>query len=202
MGFVAWSSQTPENSIAHQNNCQIRTHATAFEEWEDKQHAQLICSAISRWKLKCRIIIPCERWRKSLSTCPKRWAKILTRYIRAQDNQVFSQQRWSSHYFYSICMAFVASGISLNKLISIFYIDVLLDCRQDQAIGDETVFSKDRYRLLSEEIIHPLFMKAVTIAQNKGLLSSEHFSVDNTLIQSWASLSVVPKKTEQTERMM
>jgi transposase len=58
----------------------------------------------------------------------------------------------------------------------------------DDAVWDHSVFSKNRDRLLAGEIAGR-FLEAV-LAQPKvnRLLSSEHFSVDGTLIQAWASL--------------
>jgi transposase len=58
----------------------------------------------------------------------------------------------------------------------------------DDPIWDVTVFTKNRDRLLEGEIAAQ-FLRAV-LAQPKveALLSGEHFSVDGTLIQAWASL--------------
>jgi transposase len=58
----------------------------------------------------------------------------------------------------------------------------------DDPIWDVTVFTKNRDRLLEGEIA-ARFLRAV-LAQPKveALLSDEHFSVDGTLIQAWASL--------------
>ncbi len=64
----------------------------------------------------------------------------------------------------------------------------------DDKVWDETVFSKNRDRLLGEEIIQKLFLQIVKIADKKGLLSSEHFTVDGTLLQSWASLKSLKRK--------
>ena len=70
----------------------------------------------------------------------------------------------------------------------------------DDKVWDETVFSKNRDRLLNEEIIHTLFLHIVDVAKKKGLLSSEHFSVDGTLIQSWASLKSLKRKDGTDDR--
>ena len=64
----------------------------------------------------------------------------------------------------------------------------------DDKVWDETVFSKNRDRLLGEDIIKELFILIVETADEKGLLSSEHFSVDGTLLQSWASIKSLKRK--------
>ena len=58
----------------------------------------------------------------------------------------------------------------------------------DDAVWDHSVFSKNRDRLL-EGAIAAKFMKAVLEQPRvKRLLSTDHFSVDGTLIEAWASM--------------
>ena len=57
----------------------------------------------------------------------------------------------------------------------------------DEATWDHSVFSKNRDRLLANEVIEAFFAEVMALADEKGLLSKEHFSVDGTLIQAWAS---------------
>jgi hypothetical protein len=49
------------------------------------------------------------------------------------------------------------------------------------------VFSKNRDRLLAGEIAQRFLAEVVKQAQERGLTSDEHFSVDGTLIEAWAS---------------
>jgi transposase len=64
----------------------------------------------------------------------------------------------------------------------------------DDPVWDATVFCKNRDRLLNGDIAAKFFARLVNLPQVKGLLSSEHFSVDGTLIEAWASMkSFVPK---------
>jgi transposase len=59
---------------------------------------------------------------------------------------------------------------------------------------DATTFGKNRERLLKHEACKVFFTKVVDQAQAAGLLSREHFSVDGSLIEAWASMkSFVPK---------
>jgi transposase len=57
----------------------------------------------------------------------------------------------------------------------------------DDAVWDHSVFSKNRDRLLEHAVVEAFFTQVMSLADAKGLLSKEHFSVDGTLIQAWAS---------------
>lgn len=66
--------------------------------------------------------------------------------------------------------------------------------KSDDKIWDETVFSKNRERLLRGEIADRLFEKVIALANKKNLVSDEHFTVDGTLVEAWASLKSFQKK--------
>ena len=57
----------------------------------------------------------------------------------------------------------------------------------DDAVWDVTVFTKNRQRLLDGDIAEEFFNQVLSQARVKELLSDEHFSVDGTLIEAWAS---------------
>src|SRR5271169_27971 len=57
----------------------------------------------------------------------------------------------------------------------------------DDPVWDHSVFSKNRDRLIEHEAVEKFFTEVMGIAEKKGLLSKEHFSVDGTLVQAWAS---------------
>jgi transposase len=64
----------------------------------------------------------------------------------------------------------------------------------DDPVWDATVFCKNRDRLLDGDIAAKFFTGILNLPQVCKLLSSEHFSVDGTLIEAWASMkSFVPK---------
>jgi transposase len=64
----------------------------------------------------------------------------------------------------------------------------------DDPVWDATVFCKNRDRLLNGDIAAKFFASILNLPQVRKLLSSEHFSVDGTLIEAWASMkSFVPK---------
>ena len=70
----------------------------------------------------------------------------------------------------------------------------------DEEIWSPTTFSKNRDRLLEGEIAAAFFDAVVAQAREADLLSDEHFTVDGTLLEAWASLkSFRPKGATSTE---
>lgn len=64
----------------------------------------------------------------------------------------------------------------------------------DDPIWDVSVFTKNRDRLLQGDVAQAFFEAVTGQAQGQGLLSAEHFTVDGTLLEAWAShKSVRPK---------
>jgi hypothetical protein len=69
----------------------------------------------------------------------------------------------------------------------------------DDAVWDATVFTKNRERLLEGEIAQRLLEAVLEQARAHDLLSEEHFTVDGTLLEAWASRrSFVPKDPPPT----
>src|SRR3989475_1780238 len=66
----------------------------------------------------------------------------------------------------------------------------------DEAVWVPTVFSKNRDRLLMGEIAEKFFAQVLEQARAGDLLSDEHFSVDGTLIEAWASQKSFQKKDQ------
>src|SRR5712664_2753088 len=64
----------------------------------------------------------------------------------------------------------------------------------DDPIWDATVFTKNRERLLRGDIAQAFFERVGAQAEQRGLLSDEHFTVDGTLIDAWASLKSFQRK--------
>jgi transposase len=56
----------------------------------------------------------------------------------------------------------------------------------DDPVWDVTVFTKNRERLLAAGLANMLFAEVLAQARSRALLSSEHFTVDGTLIEAWA----------------
>jgi transposase len=64
-----------------------------------------------------------------------------------------------------------------------WFLDLAIDARA----FDATTFSKNRDRLLGHEIADRFFAAVVAQAKLRRYCSSEHFSVDGTLLEAWAS---------------
>jgi len=69
----------------------------------------------------------------------------------------------------------------------------------DDPVWDATTFTKNRDRLLDCDIAEAFFAEVLAAIKNEGLLSDEHFTVDGTLLEAWAShKSFKPKDTRRT----
>lgn len=66
----------------------------------------------------------------------------------------------------------------------------------DDAVWVPTVFTKNRERLIEHDAIIAFFNEVVTMAEEKGWLSGEHFSVDGTLIGAWAGHKSFVRKAD------
>ena len=58
----------------------------------------------------------------------------------------------------------------------------------DDEVWDATTFTKNRNRLLEAEVAKEFLAQVVKQAQEKGWTSEEHFTVDGTLLEAWASM--------------
>jgi transposase len=58
----------------------------------------------------------------------------------------------------------------------------------DDGVWDHSTFSANRERLLNEAVARAFFDRVLALADWQGLVSDEHFSVDGTLIEAWASM--------------
>ena len=70
----------------------------------------------------------------------------------------------------------------------------------DDAVWDVTVFTKNRERLIEGEVAEQLLLAVVEQARAHQLLSEEHFTVDGTLIQAWASRRSFHEKSDPPSR--
>ncbi len=61
---------------------------------------------------------------------------------------------------------------------------------------NHSVFSKNKERLLRADVSREFFTEIVDQARSRGLLSDEHFSVDGTLFDAWASMKSFRPKGE------
>lgn len=74
-----------------------------------------------------------------------------------------------------------------------------LDMSMTEAVFDASSFSRNRDRLLEHEVAHRFLQAVVKRARREALMSSEHFSVDGTLIEAWASMKSFRPKGENDD---
>jgi transposase len=67
----------------------------------------------------------------------------------------------------------------------------------DEEVWDATTFTKNRDRLLEAEVAKLFLGQVVEQARQKGLTSDEHFTVDGTLLEAWASVKSFQSKDRQ-----
>lgn len=87
---------------------------------------------------------------------------------------------------------------SENLLVESLHYNLLfrwfLDLNMTDPIWDNSTFSKNQQRLLQHRTADLFFSSIVELARGHGWVSDEHFTVDGTLIEAWASLkSFQPK---------
>ena len=64
----------------------------------------------------------------------------------------------------------------------------------DDSVWDVTVFTKNRERLLDGDIAGAFFQAVLQHAEERNLISGEHFTVDGTLLEAWASVKSFQRK--------
>lgn len=69
----------------------------------------------------------------------------------------------------------------------------------DDAAWDQTTFGKNRDRLLAGDVAHKFLAAVLAHPQVRRILSSEHFSVDSTLVEAWASMKSFRRKDGSDE---
>ena len=67
----------------------------------------------------------------------------------------------------------------------------------DDAVWDATVFTKNRDRLLEAEVAKDFLALVVEQARGQGWASDEHFTVDGSLLEAWASAKSFQPKNKK-----
>ena len=72
-----------------------------------------------------------------------------------------------------------------------------LDQNIDTPAFDASTFSKNRQRLMEHDVARLFFEAVLAEARGRDLLSDDHFTVDGTLLEAWASLKSVRPRDDQ-----
>ena len=146
-----------------------------------------VFSATSTWRRGFRRIIRCgrsarlrtRRWRR----CRGDFAALYARLGRPSIPPEKLLRALLLQAFYSIrSERQLMEQLDFNLLFRWF-----VGLAIDDPVWDHSMFSKNRDRLLEGEIAAKFLAAVLAQPQVKRLLSSEHFSVDGTLIEAWAA---------------
>ncbi|MDT0635945.1 IS5 family transposase [Spectribacter hydrogenoxidans] len=69
----------------------------------------------------------------------------------------------------------------------------------DDAVWDASTFSKNRERFVDHRVTGQLLEQVVSVARRRKLLSEEHFSVDGSLVEAWASMGSYRRKDDDSD---
>lgn len=72
--------------------------------------------------------------------------------------------------------------------------------KMDDAVWSATTFSKNRDRLLEGKVAERFFQEVLLLASRRRLISNEHFTVDGTLVEAWASMKSFQKKGKRRKK--
>src|SRR5712675_38890 len=139
------------------------------------------------------------------------------RAIRAMVDEVLTQL---SRRFDTMCASVGRPSIPPEKLLRAQLLQMLYSIRSerllmeeidyslllrwfvglnlDEAVWDATRFTKNRDRLLEAEVAKEFLAQVVGQARAKGWTSDEHFTVDGTLLEAWASLKSFQPKDKKS----
>jgi hypothetical protein len=94
------------------------------------------------------------------------------------------------------CTRFARSGCWWNQLEYNLLFRWFVGLGYNEAVWDATTFTKNRERLLKAEVARRFFEAVLDQARQRQLLSDEHFTVDGSLIEAWASEKSYAKKAD------
>lgn len=86
-----------------------------------------------------------------------------------------------------------------EQLIYNFMFRWFLDMTVNETVFNDSVFAKNKERLLKADVAKAFFNGIVQQARQGGLLSKDHFTVDGTLIDAWASQKSFQKKDKSDD---
>ena len=75
-----------------------------------------------------------------------------------------------------------------------------LDMGMDDSVFDASSFAKNKERLLAADVAKQFFEGVVRQAAAHGLMSKEHFTVDGTLIEAWASVKSFKRRGKKDQK--
>jgi transposase len=99
-------------------------------------------------------------------------------------------------YLYSIR----SEGMLMEQLDYNLLFRWFVGLNMDEPVWDASVFSKNRERLLVADIAGEFLQAIIGQLRSRGWLSDEHFSVDGTLLEAWASEKSFQRKAKPPQK--
>ena len=134
----------------------------------------------------------------------RRFVEPMLRELSAKFDEIYSHEGRPSIPPEQLILAFLLQGLYSVRsermlceqlqynLLFRWFVGLELDAR----IWDPSVFSKNRDRLLDGGIAHAFLKEVEREARRRGWVSDEHFTVDGTLLDAWASHKSFQPKDE------
>ncbi|CDS51783.1 Mobile element protein [Polaromonas sp. CG9_12] len=147
-------------------------------------------SRCTAWRTLCRPSIRCAQYARWSTRRYSRWMGCLpgcTRWTPKAGGPALRPRNCCAPCF-SRCST---ASAQMRQLMEQVQYNLLyrwfIGLAMEDAVWVPTVFTKNRERLLEHDAVIELFNHVLQSADGHGWLSGEHFSVDGTLIQAWAS---------------
>jgi len=155
---------------------------------DDRQQAGM-WSYISPEQRRAPQTIRCARsgrwWTRSWSSC----LRSSPRSIRRWDGPSIPPEKLLRALLLQVLYSTRSERLLMEQLDYNLLFRWFVGLNMDDAVWDPTVFTKNRERLLGRGTWpKPSLRARLAQARQRGLLSDEHFTVDGTLIEAWASL--------------
>ena len=155
------------------------------------------CSPMSTWRSGCRRSIRCARSGRIVNDVLVSLDAEFERLYEGTGRQSIAPERLLRasllQAFYSVrSERQLMEQIDYNLLFRWF-----VGLGIDDAVWDHSTFSKNRDRLLDADVAAKFLEAVLRHPKVKRFLSDDHFSVDGTLVEAWASLEELPRQGRQ-----
>ena len=152
------------------------------------------CSATSRRRSGCPRTIRCERSGRWWTTSLRRlWSDFEKLYSHTGRPSI-PPERLLRALLLQVLYSIRSERMLMEQLDYNLLFRWFVGLSMDDRIWDPTVFTKNRDRLLRGQIAVLFFEQVLAEARERGLTSDEHFTVDGTLVEAWASLKSFKRK--------
>ena len=128
----------------------------------------------------------------ALKGLSRRFAKLYSRWGRPS----VAPEKLLRALLLQVLYSIRSEALLMEQLRYNFLFRWFVGLSMEEALWDVTVFSKNRDRLLEGEVAQAFFDAVGQQARDQDLLSDEHFTVDGTLLEAWASKKSYQKKDE------